>query len=152
MKLNKVVAVPALALAAGISLAACGTTTVVHTPAVMHTVTAAPKPAVTHTVTAAPKPVATTAAPVPAAPAAAPPVQHVPDQDAQTACGSGIYAGPSTSCAFAFDVVQAYRAGGYWYQPGTSYFTADGQSMTSASVGNPVIVTSGSGNLIYFNY
>jgi hypothetical protein len=45
MKLNKVIAIPAIALAAGISLSACGSTTTL--PVITHTVTApaaAPKP------------------------------------------------------------------------------------------------------------
>jgi len=75
------------------------------------------------------------------------------DYNGLIACGSGVYAGTqSTSCSFAFDVEQAYTAGGYWNQPGTSYFTVDGEFMTSASVGNPVIVTDGSGDLVQFNY
>ena len=167
MKLSKkLIAIPAIALAAGLGLAACGTT---------HTVIIKTAPAVTHTVTApAPKPtpVKTTPAPVktvvvqpaPAktiyvqAPATtAPPVQRAGAEPVQgnglIACGSGVYAGTqSTSCSFAFDVEQAYTAGGYWNQPGTSYFTVDGEFMTSASVGDPVIVTDGSGDLVQFNY
>lgn len=154
----RLVAIPAIALAAGIGLSACGTT---------HTVIIKTAPAVTHTVTApAPKPMPVETAPAPVktliarpapaktiyvqAPAtSAPPVQR----DGLIACGSGVYAGTqSTSCSFAFDVEQAYTAGGYWNQPGTSYFTVDGEFMTSASVGNPVIVTDGSGDLVQFNY
>jgi hypothetical protein len=154
----RLVAIPAIALAAGIGLAACGTT---------HTVIIKTAPAATHTVTApAPKPTPVKTTPAPAktaivqpAPAktiyvqapttSPPPVQR----NGLTACGSGVYAGTqSTSCSFAFDVEQAYTAGGYWNQPGTSYFTVDGEFMTSASVGNPVIVTDGSGDLVQFNY
>ena len=155
MKLsNKLIAVPALALAAGLSLAACGTT---------HTVIIKAAPAVTHTVTTpAPKPtpVKTTPAPVKTvivqpAPAKtvyvqapAPPVQHA--GNGLVACGSGV-SEAGTNCSFALDVEQAYHAGGYWYQPGTSYLTVDGQSLVSASVGNPVMV-SGPDMLVQFNY
>ena len=48
-----------------------------------------------------------------------------------TYCGEGLTAGAGTSCSFAADVARAYHAGGYWNQPGTSYFYVDGQSMTS---------------------
>ena len=75
-----------------------------------------------------------------------------PPEAAGTDCGDGVYAGPNTNCSFAFDVEQAYTAGGYWNQPETSYFTVDGEFMTSAAVGNPVIVTDGSGDLVRFNY
>lgn len=74
-----------------------------------------------------------------------------PAAPALTACGEGLTAGAGTSCSFAADVARAYHAGGYWNQPGTSYFYVDGQSMTSASVGNPVIVTDGRGDLVQFN-
>jgi hypothetical protein len=150
MKLNKVVAIPVLAIAAGIGLAACGTNT--------HTVIIKTAPAVTHTVTAPASkaaPVKTTPAPaktVIVQPAPAPPAQSEPiNTSALTFCGSGVFIGTGTTCAFALDVHSAYIAGGYWNQPGTSYFYVDGQSMTSASVGNPVIVTDGSGDLIEFN-
>ena len=139
---RKLIAVPAIAITAAISLAACSTThTVVVKPAVTHTVTApAPKPSV-KTVTASPKVVVK---PAPAktvyvqAPAAAPAENPGP-----RACGSGVYANVNTSCSFAFDVEQAYVSGPYWNQPGTSYLTVDGVPMVSASVGNPVIVTGG---------
>ena len=74
-----------------------------------------------------------------------------PAAPALTDCGEGLYAGGNSSCTFASDVARAYYAGGYWNQPGTSYFYVDGHSMTSASVGNPVIVTDGSGDLVQFN-
>ena len=160
MKINKVVAIPALALAAGISLAACGS---VKAPAaaqaVTHTVTApaaTPKPA--HTGGAAPtKPapkVIVVPTPVYAAPAPAP---------ALTACGTGMHgeqvsANGNTSCSFALNVEQAYVNGGYWYQAGTSEFYAyspvTGQSylMTSSSVGEPVVVTGGNNALVQFSY
>lgn len=60
----KFIAIPAIALAAGIGLTACGTT---------HTIIIKAAPTVTHTVTApAPKPVKTTPAPAAPAPAFAP--------------------------------------------------------------------------------
>jgi len=156
----KFIAIPAIAIA-GFGLAACGTTPTIIVKAA---------PAVTHTVTApaaTPKPSATTAPPkatpapaktviVQPAPAKtvnvqapAPPAQHAATRS--TYCGEGLTAGARTSCEFAADVERAYHAGGYWNQPGTSYFTVDGQFMTSASVGNPVIVTDGSGDLVQFN-
>jgi hypothetical protein len=152
MKLNKVIAIPVLALTAGLSLAACGS---VKAPAAA--------PAVTHTVTApAPKPtpVKTTPAPVKTvivqpAPAKtvhvqgpAPPVQHA--GNGLVACGSGV-SEAGTNCSFALDVEQAYHAGGYWYQPGTSYLTVDGMPLASTSVGNPVVV-GGPDLTIQFNY
>jgi hypothetical protein len=157
-KMNrKVIAIPALALAAGLglSLNACGTTT--------HTVIVKTAPAVTHTVTApAPKPTPVKTTPAPAktvivqpAPAKtvyvqapAPPVQHA--GNGRIACGSGVYEA-GTNCSFAFDVEQAYHAGGYWYQPGTSYLTVDGMPLVSTSVGNPVVV-GGPDLTIQFNY
>lgn len=146
----KFIAIPAIAIA-GFGLAACGTTPTIIVKAA---------PAVTHTVTApaaTPKPSATTAppkaTPAPAktvnVQAPAPPAQHAATRS--TYCGEGLTAGAGTSCEFAADVERAYHAGGYWNQPGTSYFTVDGQFMTSASVGNPVIVTDGSGDLVQFN-
>ena len=79
MKLNKkLIAVPAIALAAGISLAACGSAKApVAAPSVTHTVTApaaAPKPSKAALTMPAP----TTAAPAPAtAPAAPTPILSV---------------------------------------------------------------------------
>ena len=151
---RKLIAVPAIAIAAGLGIAACGTTVVQPAPVKPAATTPAPTtPAPAKTVILQPAPAKTVYVQAPAAPA--PPVQHLGAEPAQgnglTACGSGVYAGAGTSCSFAFDVEQAYHAGGYWNQPGTSYFYVDGQSMTSASVGNPVIVTDGSGDLVQFN-
>jgi len=156
----KLIAVPAIALAAGLSLAACGSQAASHAaPAITHTVTApaaTPKPA--HTggaapTTPAPK-VIVVPAPVYAAPAPAP---------ALAACGTGsqgeeVYANQDTSCPFALTVEQDYANGGYWYQIGTSQFYSyspvTGQSylMTSSSTGNPVVVTGGNNALVQFNY
>ena len=72
--------------------------------------------------------------------------------------GDGVYANASTSDSFALAVHQAYVAGGYWNQSGTSQFyvysPVTGQSylMTSSSVGNPVVVTGGNGALVQFNH
>jgi len=65
MKLNKVVAIPAIALAAGLSLAACGSVK-------------APVGAVTHTVTAPAAPVTKSAAPVASTPAPTTPAATTP--------------------------------------------------------------------------
>jgi hypothetical protein len=138
MKLNKVIAIPALALAAGLSLAGCGS---VKAPAVA--------PAVTHTVTApaaAPKPTTpapTTAAPVapapaktvyvaPAAPAPAAPAAPVTDVPAgMTNCGGGVYAGADTSCPFAQNVAADYTGG----DPFSVYSPVTGQSYTMTCTG-----------------
>ena len=161
MKLNKkLIAVPAIALAASLSLAACGSQAASHAaPAITQTVTApatTPKPA--HTGGAAPTTpaprVIVVPTPVYAAPAPVP---------ALTACGTGsqgeeVYANQDTSCPFALTVEQDYANGGYWYQIGTSQFYSyspvTGQSylMTSSSTGNPVVVTGGNKALVQFNY
>ena len=114
MKLNKVIVIPALALTAGLGLAACGS---VKAPAAA--------PPVTDTVTApapAPKP-ATPAppalAPPPRAPAA--PVPPAPPAPALTYCGGDVYAGADTSCPFALNVAADYTGFGadYAYSPVT---------------------------------
>jgi hypothetical protein len=53
-----------------------------------------------------------------------------PAAPALTACGEGLTAGAGTSCSFAADVARAYHAGGYWNQPGTSYFYVDKRGIT----------------------
>ena len=78
MKLNKVVAIPALAIAAGIGLAACGSAKApAAAPIVTHTVIASPAPTTPKPTTPAPAPAPThttyvqaPAAPAPATPAA----------------------------------------------------------------------------------
>jgi hypothetical protein len=76
MKLSKVIALPAIALTAGLSLAACGSAKApAAAPAVTHTVTApaaAAKPATPGPTTAAPAPAKTVQVQAPAAPAPAP--------------------------------------------------------------------------------
>lgn len=93
MKLNKVVAIPALAFTAGISLAACGSAKA-PAPAVKHTVTGpAAAPVVTKTThSAKPAPVATTPAAAPKATVAQPAAQ-VPVLDVSTDGYSGIKPG-----------------------------------------------------------
>ena len=152
---RKLIAVPAIALAAGLSLAACGSAKApAAAPSVTHTVTApaavlkpttsAPTtPAPVKTVIVQPAPAKTVYVQAPA-----PTVQHA--GNGLIACGSGVYEA-GTNCSFAFDVEQAYHAGGYWYQPGTSYLTVDGMPLVSTSVGNPVVV-GGPDLTIQFNY
>ena len=76
MKLSKVIAIPAIALTAGLSLAACGSAKApAAAPAVTHTVTApaaAPKPTMPAPTTAAPAPAKTVYVQTPAAPAPEP--------------------------------------------------------------------------------
>ena len=114
----KFIAIPAIALAAGISLAACGSAKApVAAPAVTHTVTAptaAPKPTTPAPTTPAP----TTAAPVAPAPAktvyVAPARVAAPAPAApavQTNCGNDVYAGANAGCAFAQNVAAAYPGG-----------------------------------------
>ena len=76
MKPSKVIAIPAIALTAGLSLAACGSSKApAAAPAVTHTVTspaAAPKPTTPAPTTPAPAPAKTDYVQAPAAPAPAP--------------------------------------------------------------------------------
>ena len=157
MKLNKVVAIPALALAAGLSLAACGSLKA-----------AAAAPAVTHTVTApaaTPKP--TTPAPTTPAPAKTVIVQPAPAktvyvapaapaQPALTDCGTGtygeqVYAGADTSCPFALNVESAWTVSG-----ATNYVTAyspvTGLNYTMyCTGGDPTVCTGGNNASVQFN-
>jgi hypothetical protein len=150
MKLNKVIVIPALALTASLSLAACGS---VKAP------TAAP--AATHTVTApaaAPQP--TTPAPTTPAPAKTVIVQPAPAKTvyvapaapaapALTNCdGIGIvFAGPDTSCPFALNVEQAWVASGF-----DSYITASspvtGLSYTMYCSGGHLMTCTGGNNAL----
>ena len=127
MKLNKVVAIPAIALAAGLSLAACGSAKApAAAPTVTHTVIESPAPTTPKPTTPAPAPAPThttyvqaPAAPAPAAPAA--PVTDVPA--GMTNCGGGVYAGADTSCPFAQNVAADWPNTGNVYSPvtGQSY-------------------------------
>jgi hypothetical protein len=116
MKLSKVIAIPAIALTAGLSLAACGSAKApAAAPAATHTVTApatAPKPTTPAPTTPAPAPapaktvyVQAPAAPAPAAPAA--PVL--------TDCGNYLYVNADTSCPFAQNVEADYTGLGADY-------------------------------------
>ena len=163
MKLNNLVAIRAIALAAGISLAACGSVKApAAAPAVTHAVTApaaTPKPTmpapttpapVTHTAAPAPGKTVyvqpTAPAPVYVAPAAAP---VAPAGSAVGNCGNGVTAGPDTSCAFARNVASAYNGPGsdteVVYSPVTGqsytmYYTESGD-FVSATGGNNASVT-----------
>jgi hypothetical protein len=135
VKFNKVIAIPAIVLAAGISLAACGTTSA-------PVPNARPLPVITHTVTApaaAPKP--TTPAPTTAAPVAPAPAKTVyvaPAARAPAApavsggnCGNGVTAGANTSCSFALNVAADYTGG----DPFNVYSPVTGQSYTMTCTG-----------------
>ena len=164
MKLNKAIAIPAIALAAGISLAACGSVKApAAPPAVTHTATAAPKPTtpapttsapttpaptVTRTAAAAPAPAPVVVVPTPVyvAPAPAP---AAPAGSAVGNCGGGVSAGPNTSCPFARNVADAYNGPGddteVVYSPVTGqsytmYYTESGD-FVSATGGNDASVT-----------
>ena len=125
MKLNKVIAIPVLALAGGLGLAACGNQAAPHAaPAVTHTVTPSaaaskpttPAPTTPAPTTPAPAPVKTVYVQAPAAPAPA-----APAAPALTNCGMFLYAGANTSCAFAQNVAGNYTGPGadYAYSPVT---------------------------------
>ena len=126
MKPNKAIAIPAIVLAAGISLAACGSAKApAAAPTITHTVTAAP---------ATPKPSATIATPAPTTAAPAPthtvyvqpapaPAAPAPAQASGGNCGNGVTAGANTSCAFAQNVAADWPNTGNVYSPvtGQSY-------------------------------
>ena len=151
MKLNKkLIAVLALALAAGVGLAACGTTS-----------TPKPAPTVTHIVVTAtptaPKPSATTATPAPTTVAPAPtktvyvaPAAPAPAAPSGTNCGGGVYAGPSTSCAFAQNVADGYDSWRADQSPGpyarTVYSPVTGQSYWMTYVKSNGVITATGGN------
>ncbi len=147
MKLNKVIAIPALALAAGISLAACGSVKVpAAAPAVTHVVTApaaAPKPTTPAPTTQAPTPAKTVYVQVPAAPAPA------PAAPALTNCGMDLYAGANTSCAFAQNVAANYTGSGadYAYSPVTGL----NYTMTCTEGGSIVVCTGGNNAYVQWN-
>jgi hypothetical protein len=124
MKLIKLAAVPAIALAAGLGLTACGS--LKSAPAVTHTVTGAPAAALTPTATPAPTtPAPTTPAPAPAKTVYVPVQAPAPAAPALTDCGGDVYAGADTSCPFALNVEADYTGAGadYAYSPvtGLSY-------------------------------
>jgi len=155
MKLIKLAAVPAIALAAGLGLTACGS--LKSAPAVTHTVTAAPAAALTPTATPAPTTPAPTT-PAPSTPAPAPaktvyvPVQApAPAAPALTDCGGDVYAGADTSCPFALNVEANYAGAGadYAYSPvtGLAYtMNCDG----GAGARDTVTCTGGDNALVEF--
>jgi len=145
MKLNKLLAIPALALTAGISLAACGSQ-------------AAPSAAPTQTVAAAPAPTTpapTTPAPAPAKVVYVPVAPAAPAQPALTDCGTGtfgeqVYAGADTSCPFALNVEAAWAVSG-----ATGYVTAyspvTGLNYTMyCTGGDPTVCTGGNNASVQF--
>ena len=148
MKLNKVIVIPALALTAGLSLAACGSIKApAAAPAVTHAVTAAPvaapKPTTPAPTTPAPAPAKTVYVKAPAAPAPAAPVYSGAN------CSGGVYAGPNTSCAFALNVYQAWsHSGATNYITAYSPVTGESYSMYCGSNGgnDPIITCTGGNN------
>jgi hypothetical protein len=109
MKLSKkLIAVPALALAAGLSLAACGSgapVTAVPMPKIVQT-TPAPAPTTPAPTTPAPKPAPTHTVYVPA------PTQAPAPVSPEAPYISDVTAGPNTSYAFAQNVAAAYNGNG----------------------------------------
>jgi serine/threonine kinase PknH len=144
MKLNKVIAIPALALTAGLSLAACGSSA----PAAVATVTASPAPTTPAATTPAapapaqPAPAKTVYVPVPAAPAA-------PAGPALTNCGGDVFAGPDTSCPFALNVAEDYTGLGadYAYSPVTGL----NYTMTCTEGVSTVVCTGGDNAYVQWN-
>ena len=153
------VAVPALALAAGLSLTACGSTKApAAAPAVTHTVTApaaAPKP----TTPAPTSPASTTPAPaktviVQPAPAktvyVAPAAQ--PAAPALTDCGGYLYVNADTSCSFAQNVEANYTGLGpdYAYSPvtGENYTMNCVAGYGNLNGGDSVVCTGGDNALV----
>ena len=157
MKLNrKFIAIPAIAIAAGIGLAACGSQAA-PSAAPTHTVTAAPAPTTPAPTTPAP----TTPAPAPAktvyvqAPAArapAAPVYVAPAQSSGNNCGGGVNAGPNTSCTFAQNVAAAYNGPGYDTEYVYSPVTGQSYLMTYNQSGSVVYATGGNDASVQFDY
>jgi hypothetical protein len=147
MKLSKIIAIPAIALTAGLSLAACGSVKApAAAPAITHTVTApaaAPKPTTPAPTTPAPAPApAKTVYVAPAAPAPAAPVYS------GTSCGAGVYAGPNTSCAFAQNVAADYNGAAYdvGSDVETVYSPVTGESYSMTYTESDGVVTATGGN------
>jgi hypothetical protein len=160
MKLNKIIAFPALALTAGLSLAACGSVKApAAAPAVTHTVTAAPvaapKPTTPAPSTPVPSPAKTVyVRPAPAktvivqAPAAAP----APAAPALANCGDDLYVNGDTSCAFAQNVEADYTGLGpdYASSPvtGLSYTMNCVAGYGNLNGGDSVVCTGGNNALV----
>jgi hypothetical protein len=144
MKFNKVIAIPALALIAGLGLAACTTGT-------PNASVANPTQTITVTPTA-PAPSATTAPPAPAQPPVVVPVQPSPPTVVVPAGPSNVVAGPNTSYPFALNVAAAYTFGAsseYVYSPvtGQSYWM-----IYSMMTGNRVYATGGNNASVTFTW
>jgi len=150
MKLIKLAAIPAITLAAGLGLTACGS--LKSAPPVTHTVTAAPAAALTPTATPAPTtPAPTTPAPAPVKTVYVPVQGPAPAAPALTDCGGDVYAGADTSCPFALNVEADYTGAGadYAYSPttGLSYtMNCDG----GAGARGTVTCTGGDNALVEF--
>ena len=150
---KKLIAVPALVLTAGLSLAACGSQSApAAAPAVTHTVTAAPAPTTPAPTTAAPAPVVVVPAPAPVVVQPAP-VYVAPAVPAGfRAVSTGVYANGDTSNALAQNIVTAYNGPGsdseYVYSP----VTDQSYLMTYTQSGNWVTATGGVNVAVQFNY
>jgi hypothetical protein len=151
MKLNKVVAIPVIALAAGLGLTACGSAKApAAAPVVTHTVTApaaapkptTPAPTTPAPTTPAPAPVKTVYVKAPAARAPAAPVYSGAN------CGGGVYAGPNTSCAFAQNVAADYNGAAYdvGSDVETVYSPVTGESYSVTYTESDGVVTATGGN------
>jgi hypothetical protein len=72
-----------------------------------------------------------------------------PSTPATSSCGAGLGVGPSTSCAFAQAVKDAYESSG-----GSSHVTAYSpvthQNYSMTCTGSPVVCTGGNGASVYF--
>ncbi len=153
MKLSKVIAIPAVALAAGLSLAECGSVKAsAAAPAITHAVTA-PAAAVKPTTPApttpapAPAPVKTVYVQAPAAPAPA-----APAMPALTDCGNYLYVNADTRCSFAQNVEANYTGLGADYA--TSPVTGQNYTMNCVAGygdlngGDSVVCTGGDNALV----
>ena len=156
MKLDKkFIAIPALALTAGLSLSACGSAKApAAAPAVTHTVTApaaAPRPTTPAPTTAAPAPVVVVPTPAETVYVAPPP----PAGPANTGgnCGNGVNAGANTSCAFAQNVAADYNGPGADYENVYSPVTGQSYGMSYIMMtGNRVSATGGNNASVWFTY
>ena len=157
----KFIAIPAIALAAGISLVACGSAKApVAGPAVTHTVTApatVPKPTTPAPTTPAPTtPAPTTAAPVAPAPAKTvyvqAPAARAPAAPALTDCGGDLYVNADTSCPFAQNIESDYTGLGpdYAYSPvtGENYTMNCVAGYGNLNGGDSVVCTGGDNALV----
>jgi hypothetical protein len=153
MKFTKIVAIPAIALAAGLSLAACGSvkafaapSAIIHTPAIIHTVTA-PAAVPTPSATTAPAAVPKVVVVVPAQPKTVYVQAPAPAAPALTNCGAGVYAGANTSCPFALNLASDYTGPGLNY----AYSPVTGLNYAMNCAGElPIVCTGGNNALVQF--